>query len=205
MSFLFFNNNSTNISLSNFLFLPSGTGSFRPIHTRLAPSSRPTLSKASPAASSSAAASQLSSMCCFFNVSIFQVLCFIDILLNAKFYDPLMKFLVYPFSHSLSSSSTYICFFKLQTTHVWISCCVLHVWSGKSGWYPDPILWILSGVHMWKELWLAEIYTEETDIFFFLRPLWQYYQDRSERPQEMSNMLLRLPVAPLSSLPCCPQ
>ncbi|XP_059204210.1 protein cramped-like [Centropristis striata] len=39
----------------------TGTGSFRPIHTRLAPSSRPLLSKASPAASSSAAASQLSS------------------------------------------------------------------------------------------------------------------------------------------------
>ncbi|XP_034394985.1 protein cramped-like isoform X3 [Cyclopterus lumpus] len=35
----------------------TGTGSFRPIHTRLAPSSRPLLSKASPAASSSAAAS----------------------------------------------------------------------------------------------------------------------------------------------------
>ncbi|XP_054463214.1 protein cramped-like isoform X2 [Anoplopoma fimbria] len=39
----------------------TGTGSFRPIHTRLAPSSRPLLSKASPAASSSAGASQLSS------------------------------------------------------------------------------------------------------------------------------------------------
>ncbi|XP_068584023.1 protein cramped-like isoform X1 [Cebidichthys violaceus] len=39
----------------------TGTGSFRPIHTRLAPSSRPLLSKASPSASSSAAASQLSS------------------------------------------------------------------------------------------------------------------------------------------------
>ncbi|XP_070703419.1 protein cramped-like isoform X2 [Pempheris klunzingeri] len=39
----------------------TGTGSFRPIHTRLAPSSRPVLTKASPAASSSAAASQLSS------------------------------------------------------------------------------------------------------------------------------------------------
>ncbi|XP_036943788.1 protein cramped-like isoform X1 [Acanthopagrus latus] len=39
----------------------TGTGSFRPIHTRLAPSSRPALSKVSPAASSSAAASQLSS------------------------------------------------------------------------------------------------------------------------------------------------
>ncbi|KAM9346371.1 protein cramped-like [Symphorus nematophorus] len=39
----------------------TGTGSFRPIHTRLAPSSRPPLSKASPAAASSAAASQLSS------------------------------------------------------------------------------------------------------------------------------------------------
>ncbi|KAF1379332.1 hypothetical protein PFLUV_G00174980 [Perca fluviatilis] len=39
----------------------TGTGSFRPIHTRLAPSSRPLLSKASTAASSSAAASQLSS------------------------------------------------------------------------------------------------------------------------------------------------
>ncbi|XP_051245366.1 protein cramped-like isoform X2 [Dicentrarchus labrax] len=39
----------------------TGTGSFRPIHTRLAPSSRPPLTKVSPAASSSAAASQLSS------------------------------------------------------------------------------------------------------------------------------------------------
>ncbi|XP_037647881.1 protein cramped-like isoform X1 [Sebastes umbrosus] len=39
----------------------TGTGSFRPIHARLAPSSRPLLSKASPAASSSAASSQLSS------------------------------------------------------------------------------------------------------------------------------------------------
>ncbi|KAK5856481.1 hypothetical protein PBY51_008072 [Eleginops maclovinus] len=39
----------------------TGTGSFRPIHTRLAPSSRPLQSKASPAASTSAAASQLSS------------------------------------------------------------------------------------------------------------------------------------------------
>ncbi|XP_037332226.2 protein cramped-like isoform X1 [Pungitius pungitius] len=39
----------------------TGTGSFRPIHTRLGPSPRPLLSKASPAASSSAAASQLSS------------------------------------------------------------------------------------------------------------------------------------------------
>ncbi|XP_070779437.1 protein cramped-like [Enoplosus armatus] len=39
----------------------TGTGSFRPIHTRLAPPPRPLLSKASPAASSSAAASQLSS------------------------------------------------------------------------------------------------------------------------------------------------
>ncbi|KAF3846603.1 hypothetical protein F7725_003681, partial [Dissostichus mawsoni] len=38
----------------------TGTGSFRPIHTRLAPSSRPLQSKASPSASSSAA-SQLSS------------------------------------------------------------------------------------------------------------------------------------------------
>uniref|UniRef100_A0A8C4IEL3 Protein cramped-like n=1 Tax=Dicentrarchus labrax TaxID=13489 RepID=A0A8C4IEL3_DICLA len=38
----------------------TGTGSFRPIHTRLAPSSRPPLTKVSPAASSSAAASQLS-------------------------------------------------------------------------------------------------------------------------------------------------
>lgn len=48
---------------AHFLFLPTGTGSFRPIHTRLAPSSRLPLSKAAPAASSSsAAASQLSSM-----------------------------------------------------------------------------------------------------------------------------------------------
>ncbi|KAM3863534.1 protein cramped-like [Diretmus argenteus] len=39
----------------------TGTGSFRPIQTRLAPSSRPQLSKASPAASGSATASQLSS------------------------------------------------------------------------------------------------------------------------------------------------
>ncbi|KAE8283051.1 Protein cramped-like [Larimichthys crocea] len=39
----------------------TGTGSFRPIQTRLAPSSRPPLSKTSPAAASSAAASQLSS------------------------------------------------------------------------------------------------------------------------------------------------
>ncbi|XP_029945088.1 protein cramped-like isoform X2 [Salarias fasciatus] len=39
----------------------TGTGSFRPIHTRLTPSSRPVLSRPSPAASSSAAASQLSS------------------------------------------------------------------------------------------------------------------------------------------------
>ncbi|KAK5885190.1 hypothetical protein CesoFtcFv8_018924 [Champsocephalus esox] len=39
----------------------TGTGSFRPIHTRLAPSSRPLQSKASPSASSSAGASQLSS------------------------------------------------------------------------------------------------------------------------------------------------
>lgn len=39
----------------------TGTGSFRPIHARLAPSSRPLLSKTSPAASSSAASSQLSS------------------------------------------------------------------------------------------------------------------------------------------------
>ncbi|XP_042361092.1 protein cramped-like isoform X2 [Plectropomus leopardus] len=39
----------------------TGTGSFRPIHTRLAPSSRPLLSKTSPAATSSATASQLSS------------------------------------------------------------------------------------------------------------------------------------------------
>ncbi|KAM7372209.1 hypothetical protein PAMP_009392 [Pampus punctatissimus] len=39
----------------------TGTGSFRPIQTRLTPSSRPLLSKTSPAASSSAAASQLSS------------------------------------------------------------------------------------------------------------------------------------------------
>ncbi|XP_071389450.1 protein cramped-like [Centroberyx affinis] len=39
----------------------TGTGSFRPIQTRLAPSSRPLLSKASPAASGSASASQLSS------------------------------------------------------------------------------------------------------------------------------------------------
>lgn len=150
MLFLFFNNNFTNISLSNFLFLPSGTGSFRPIHTRLAPSSRPALSKASPAASSSAAASQLSSMCCFFNVSIFQVLCFIDILLNAKFYDPLLKFLVYPLSHSLPSGSTHRYAFFNYKPHVWMSCCVLHVWAGKSGWYPDLILWILSGVHMYK-------------------------------------------------------
>lgn len=62
ISFLFFTNNLTNLSLSHFLFLPSGTGSFRPIQTRLAPSSRPPLSKTSPAAASSAAASQLSSM-----------------------------------------------------------------------------------------------------------------------------------------------
>lgn len=39
----------------------TGTGSFRPIHTRLAPPTRPLLSKTSPAASSSAAANQLSS------------------------------------------------------------------------------------------------------------------------------------------------
>ncbi|XP_034449912.1 protein cramped-like isoform X1 [Hippoglossus hippoglossus] len=39
----------------------TGTGSFRPIHTRLAPSPRPPVSKVSPAAPSSAAASQLSS------------------------------------------------------------------------------------------------------------------------------------------------
>ncbi|KAM9844042.1 protein cramped-like [Aulostomus maculatus] len=39
----------------------TGTGSFRPIQTRLTPKSRPLLSKASPATSSSAAASQLSS------------------------------------------------------------------------------------------------------------------------------------------------
>ncbi|KAM3598912.1 uncharacterized protein V6R79_024117 [Siganus canaliculatus] len=39
----------------------TGTGSFRPIHTRLAPSARPPLPKPSPAASSSAAAAQLSS------------------------------------------------------------------------------------------------------------------------------------------------
>ncbi|XP_038553279.1 protein cramped-like isoform X1 [Micropterus salmoides] len=39
----------------------TGTGSFRPIHTRLAPPPRPLLSKASPATSSSAASSQLSS------------------------------------------------------------------------------------------------------------------------------------------------
>ncbi|XP_023121132.2 protein cramped-like isoform X1 [Amphiprion ocellaris] len=39
----------------------TGTGSFRPIHTRLAPSSRPLLSKTSSAASSSAVTSQLSS------------------------------------------------------------------------------------------------------------------------------------------------
>uniref|UniRef100_A0A1A7XMU2 Protein cramped-like n=2 Tax=Iconisemion striatum TaxID=60296 RepID=A0A1A7XMU2_9TELE len=39
----------------------TGTGSFRPIQTRLAPSSRPPMTKSSPPASSSAAASQLSS------------------------------------------------------------------------------------------------------------------------------------------------
>ncbi|XP_023254596.1 protein cramped-like isoform X1 [Seriola lalandi dorsalis] len=39
----------------------TGTGSFRPIHTRLAPSPRPLISKVSPVAPSSAAASQLSS------------------------------------------------------------------------------------------------------------------------------------------------
>ncbi|XP_018528274.1 LOW QUALITY PROTEIN: protein cramped-like [Lates calcarifer] len=39
----------------------TGTGSFRPIHTRLAPSPRPLVSKVTPAAPSSAAASQLSS------------------------------------------------------------------------------------------------------------------------------------------------
>ncbi|XP_068606342.1 protein cramped-like [Brachionichthys hirsutus] len=39
----------------------TGTGSFRPIHTRLAPSSRPPLSKTSPSAASAPAASQLSS------------------------------------------------------------------------------------------------------------------------------------------------
>ncbi|XP_029914066.1 protein cramped-like isoform X2 [Myripristis murdjan] len=39
----------------------TGTGSFRPIQTRLAPSSRPLLSKASPAASGSSTSSQLSS------------------------------------------------------------------------------------------------------------------------------------------------
>ncbi|XP_041856112.1 protein cramped-like isoform X1 [Melanotaenia boesemani] len=39
----------------------TGTGSFRPIHTRLAPSSRPPLTKTTPAVSSSAVASQLSS------------------------------------------------------------------------------------------------------------------------------------------------
>ncbi|KAM6905234.1 protein cramped-like [Xenentodon cancila] len=39
----------------------TGTGSFRPIHTRLAPSSRPPLTKTTPAASSSAPASHLSS------------------------------------------------------------------------------------------------------------------------------------------------
>lgn len=39
----------------------TGTGSFRPIQTRLTPSSRPLLSKTSPVASSSAAASQLAS------------------------------------------------------------------------------------------------------------------------------------------------
>lgn len=58
-------------SKSNFgplLFFPlyTGTGSFRPIQTRLAPSSRLPLSKASPAASSSSAtATQLSSLYCF--------------------------------------------------------------------------------------------------------------------------------------------
>ncbi|XP_071330129.1 protein cramped-like isoform X2 [Trachinotus anak] len=39
----------------------TGTGSFRPIHTRLAPPPRPLISKVTPAAPSSAAASQLSS------------------------------------------------------------------------------------------------------------------------------------------------
>uniref|UniRef100_UPI0037E82EF1 protein cramped-like n=1 Tax=Semicossyphus pulcher TaxID=241346 RepID=UPI0037E82EF1 len=39
----------------------TGTGSFRPIHTRLAPPTRPLLSKASPAATGTATASQLSS------------------------------------------------------------------------------------------------------------------------------------------------
>nr|XP_020453479.1 protein cramped-like [Monopterus albus] len=39
----------------------TGTGSFRPIHTRLAPSARPLISKASPAAPNSTATNQLSS------------------------------------------------------------------------------------------------------------------------------------------------
>ncbi|TNN83439.1 Protein cramped-like [Liparis tanakae] len=48
----------------------TGTGSFRPIHTRLAPSSRPLLSKASPAASSSAAASLSSTVASLLDISL---------------------------------------------------------------------------------------------------------------------------------------
>lgn len=50
---------------SHFLFVFPGTGSFRPIHTRLTPS-RPLVSKASPAVPSSVTANQLSSMHWFY-------------------------------------------------------------------------------------------------------------------------------------------
>ncbi len=85
-SFFFFECNATNIFLSHFLFLPSGTGSFRPIHTRLAPSSRPPLSKASPAASSSATTSQLSSEYYFYSFLTFYCLffCCINAHVNSK-------------------------------------------------------------------------------------------------------------------------
>lgn len=65
---------SGNCLLSHFLFLPSGTGSFRPIHPRLAPSSRSVQTKTTPATSSSAGASQLSSMDFFCYLLHFSVL-----------------------------------------------------------------------------------------------------------------------------------
>lgn len=54
-----------NYFFTHFLFPFSGTGSFRPIQTRLAPCSRPSMAKTSPPASSSAVPSQLSSTAVF--------------------------------------------------------------------------------------------------------------------------------------------
>lgn len=94
-----------------YFFLYTGTGSFRPIQTRLAPSSRLPLSKASPATSSSSAtATQLSSVYCFYWLIYFCVF-------------PWQ--LCYPFCAVIKGPHRYSLFY----THVASAPCSLNYWT----------------------------------------------------------------------------